>query len=488
MSEKNSTFAPTTFNIHTKKTAIMKKTANMTKGIIAAGIMLMASANASAQLNGFMKKAKEAAKSAVTTKANEATKKAGNSVTATANNVVETATGGEQASAPGKVKMSYDPFKTYTPSDAAKKADKMASDNEVKKNHKKSPAAIRGAYENLDKSLFPYQPYYKYSDLGLYLDDTEKTEDFIYYITMECRRMIDESFSMVKGLEHNGLVPLGDTGKSVPYSEVPINAFFANFFADPNSYIGYRQMIKAYIIADQQFMGRFRTKLDAGSDNTVTKDGKNTLFEAETERIQRNNKIMAAAIDIAMKSDYENVFISTYSMLTQGDKQYEKGNMDGALTNYREFVTSYENFLQKHPGWSKDDRAKDMEALYKDARLKMQKAQNEITDKSKTPEDMPKTYAAPAGAKQMAQNVVARVDPEHKNATIHFISNGWRPLTRNGFITHRAIDVAWEYKDGKGQRWLNHGTMIQTAEYRGATVVYLEGKYGMNGYGKTKLK
>ncbi len=451
----------------------MKK--NITRGIVAISLLCMTPVTGQAQVNNLLKKAVgKVAESPVAQKVKSAT---------------NATSEGELSTFPSEQTMKFNPFANYKPSKEAIKADPMASDNTVRKNYTKSPAQIRGAYEHLDKDLFPYQPYYKYSAAGLYLDGTQQVEDFIYYTTTQCRKMMDESYAKLNGLEHNGLIGIGNTGKSVPYSEIVINAFFAEYLADPNSYIAYRQMIKAYILAHQQFLGRFRLTLDAGSQTTVTKDGnKSVLFEPESERLKRNNKLMNIMADVAMKSDYDIVFRGTYGSYTQAEKQYEAGNMDAALTNYREFVTSFDYFLQKHEGWKSDERAAEFETMYKEARVKMQKAQNAVIENSTDPIDMPQTYKVSAEIQNMAKQVVAREDPEHKNAQICFLSNGWRTLTRNGFITHRAVDVGWVYKDAKGQRWLCHGIMMQQAAYRGLTVIYLDGKYGMSGYGRTKLK
>lgn len=451
----------------------MKK--NIMRGIVALGFLCVMPASGQAQLKGIVKKAAGAALGAVTSQS--------------AQNAPAASSDGEQSTFPTEQGMKFNPFATYTPSKAAIKADRMASDKTVRKNYTKSPAQIRGAYEHLDKDLFPYQPYYEYASAGLYLDGTQQIEDFIYYTTTKCREMMDESFAKINGLEHNGLIGIGNTGKSVPYSEIVINAFFAEYLADPNSYIAYRQMIKAYILAHQQFLGRFRLTLDAGSETTVTKDGQTSvLFEPESERLKRNSRLMNIMVDVAMKSDYDIVFRGTYGSYTQAEKQYEAGNMAGALTNYREFVTSFDYFLTKHEGWKSDERATDFEAMYKEARVKMQKAQNAVIEDSTDPIPMPQTYKVSAEIQNMAKQVVAREDPDHKNAPIYFLTNGWRTLTRNGFITHRAIDVGWVYKDAKGQRWLCHGIMMQQAAYRGMTVIYLDGKYGMSGYGRTKLK
>lgn len=451
----------------------MKK--NITRGFVAISILCVMPMAGQAQVKGLLKKAAGVVNNV------------GNTIKQEAASAVNP--DGELSTFPTELGMKYNPFATYNPSKEAIKADPMASDKTVRKNYTKSPAQIRGAYEHLDKDLFPYQPYYNYSAAGLYLDGTQQVEDFIYYTTTQCRKMMDESYAKINGLEHNGLIGIGNTGKSVPYSEIVINAFFAEYLADPNSYIAYRQMIKAYILAHQQFLGRFRLTLDAGSETTVTTDGqKNVLFEPESERIKRNNKLMNIMFDVAMKSDYDIVFRGTYGSYTQAEKQYEAGNMDGALTNYREFVTSFDYFLQKHEGWKTDDRAAEFEAMYKEARVKMQKAQNAVIENSTDPIDMPQTFKVNAEIQGMAKQVVAREDPEHKDAPIYFLSDGWRTLTRNGYITHRAIDVGWVYKDAKGQRWLCHGIMMQQAAYRGMTVIYLDGKYGMSGYGRTKLK
>lgn len=463
------------------------KSTSFTRTATALSILLMATTSANAQLNSLLNKAKNKVKETVSTKVEEAKTSATKEVVSSS--LEDTMTSIESTFDTPKASTTFDAKKTYTPSAEAIAADPKASDQEVKKNYTKSPAAIRGAYEHLDKALFPYQPYYQYSGTGLYLDGTEDVENFVYYMASECKNMINESRSKINGFMHNGTVSLGNTGKCVPWNEIAINAFFAEYFADPESYMAYRQMIKAYIVVQQQFLGRLRLNLDDGSDVTITnKDGKQTLFEPESVRLRRNNDLMGVAFDIAMESSYDNVFDSTYGMLKQANKAYDSGNMVAALNNYNEFVTSFDFFLQKHAGWASDDRANEFKGMYQEARIKMQKAQDAVNEASMVPEPMPKTYNVSAEIQQMAKQVVAVQDPEHKNAPIYFLTNGWRTLTRNGYITHRAIDVAWEYKDANGQRWLNHGVMMQQAQYRGLTVIYLEGKYGMSGYSKIKLK
>jgi len=451
------------------------RTTKLTKSFIAICLMLCTATTADAQFSGILNKVKKAAKETVSKKTNNAAQSSQEEALSTI---------------PQAVGMSYNPFKTYSPSKNAKAADPEASNTEVKKNYTKSPAAIRGAYEHLDKSLFPYQPYYNYNGTGLYLDGTQKTEDFVYYMSSEVRRMIDESDDMIHGFSctHSGTVPLGNSGKCVPWQEVPVNAFFAEYLADPNSYLAYRQMIKAYIITEREFLGNLKITLDAGSDQTVTnKDGKNTLFEPETQRLKRNHELQGVVFDVAMQSKYDNVFNATYSMLTQANKAYDSGKMAAALTNLREFVTSYDFFLTKHEGWAKDSRANEFAAMYKEARTKLTKAKTAVIEESVPPIAMPKTYTASADIKKMAQAALAKEDPEHKNAPIVFLSNGWRTLKNSGRITHRAIDVGWTYTDDNGQRWLAKGVMMQQAEYRGLTVVYLEGRYAFSG-GHTRCK
>lgn len=59
------------------------------------------------------------------------------------------------------------------PSATAMEADSAAGITSVEKNYTKSPAQIRGIWERLDTTLFPYQPYYAEENRAFYNPDDE---------------------------------------------------------------------------------------------------------------------------------------------------------------------------------------------------------------------------------------------------------------------------------------------------------------------------
>lgn len=470
----------------------------MKKIIITSAVLLLTATGANAQLGGLLNKVKsrvtETVKKEVGGTVDNAKKNVSNAAQQSVNDVTSSSNGANAANGTAKKssshllnKMNYSPFTTYEPSAAAKQADSKASETAVENNYKKSPANIRGAYENMDKENFPYQPYYNYLGTGLYLDGSKKTLDFLNEQYEKYSTMINGADNK-PGCTFDDVTTLGN-GKAVPNTELVINAFLADYFADPNSTTAFCEMVKAYVLTNFEYSGKLKLKLDAGSDISVTNsEGQHTLTEPETQRIKRNVLTREIARHIVKEVDLEVAYNSTNYLMNEANNAYEEGNMDAALTIYRELQISYEEILQWHPKWANDSRASQFKNLYNEAKSKLRKAQYAINENDMTPVPMPQTYQVSADIQKMARSVVDRQDPAHKGVKIVYLSNGWRTLTRNGLVTHRAVDIGWVVTDAKGQRWLNQGLMMQKAEYHGLTVVYVDGKFGMNGYRKIKLK
>ena len=198
---------------------------------------------------------------------------------------------------------------------------------------------------------------------------------------------------------------------------------------------------------------------------------------------------MKAAESLAGQSDYQNIFDGTYSCLTQADKAYNNGQAASAVNNYREFFTAWDNFLTQHPQWRNDDRAGQFTQMHDQAKVRERQLSQKLSEDLMESKSMPKTYGAIPGLESKIRSILATEDPEHKNAPIVFLSNGWRNMKSNGVITNRAVDVGWTYKDSKGQKWLAYTTLMQKAVYKGTNVVFVEGAYGFSGGYKTmKLK
>ncbi|MBQ4589236.1 MAG: hypothetical protein IJA95_08115 [Bacteroidaceae bacterium] len=340
-----------------------------------------------------------------------------------------------------------------------------------------------------DAQLFPYQPKEKFAGDGLYLDGTEERENYINYIYIKICEILNAADR--RGAIITGCCLMADGKTALAYGEPVQNAFFYEYIQNPNGYKEYRQMIKGYIVAYMYYFNFLKQKLVEGSDVQLidAKGNIYNLYESENKRRERGNYLMKYAQDVAMKSDYNNIFESTYSIYVQAEKAYKEGNKVAAYNNYRELKFSWDNFLTQHPGWKKDNRAGDFTTMYKSAMQNMLELQNALYEDMMVPQDMPKTYTFDESVKAKVRKCIALEDPEHKDAPIVFLSNGWRPLMKSGtdIIDQRAVDVGWTYtKDG--QKWLAYTTLMQKAQYNGLQVIYLDQYMFSGGFKTMKLK
>ena len=353
-----------------------------------------------------------------------------------------------------------------------------------------SAPAASSTGRDVDPQLFPYDKQ-QFAGTGVYTDGTEAVENFLLYTYVELCKILNANEGVHKAII-NGCCPVAPGGKVLAYGEPLVNAFFYDYFQNPNDYKNYRQMIKAYIVAHNYGFKFLEQNMVEGSTTQMTdSEGKvQTLWEDENNRIVRNQRLLRSAQELAAQSDYANIFDGTYSIYTQADKAYKAGNKIAAYNNYRELDFAWRNFLTKHPSWQQDSRAGQFTQMYNAAMQTYRKLRDEVIDVNKVPQDMPPTYKAIAGIEGKIRQCIAAEDPEHKNAPIVYLSSGWRPLYRSGgnLIDSRAVDVGWTYTDAKGQKWLAYTTLMQKAAYKGLTVTYLD-SYGFSGGYKTmKLK
>lgn len=339
-------------------------------------------------------------------------------------------------------------------------------------------------------ALFPYDKQ-QFAGQGVYLDGSEQVENFVLYIYVQLAGILTQNEGYQKAII-NACCPICPDGKVVAYGEPVVNAFFYDYMQKPDDYKNFRQMIKAYIIAYNYAFGFLQQKMVDGSQTEIIDaDGNtHTLWENEGDRIARNYQLMRAAEELAMRSDYQNIFDGTYSIYTQAEKAFNEGNKLAAYNNYRELECAWNNFLTKHPKWSSDSRAAQFTQMYNAAMQRRTAIRLEVIDENKVPQDMPQTYKAIPGVESKVRMCIGREDPEHKNAPVVFLSDGWRPLYRSGsnIIDQRAVDVGWTYTDSKGQKWLAYTTLMQKAVYQGLTVQYVDSYMFSGGFKTMKLK
>ena len=401
-------------------------------------------------------------------------------------NIPASVTGGNSSNTNG---VDYDPFFSYTPSAAAKAADPAASDETVEKNFTKSRAAIRGAWERLPEELFPFKPYYEYG------------KDVLFAVDDEARDLLGTHYVLISNIlssQRNGadrrnipnfFVSDKDGGKVRPMGENVLYGFFADYFADPNSYIAYREMIKASIIAEHQFYGDLYVLLMDGTKTGIKNaDGTvSTLVEDESVRVRRWRNAQLTAKALALKSDYENVFISTYSIYDNFNKQYKEGNMDGAANFLRELKMSYD-ILKEHPGFAKDSRANQMTAFYNDAMEKRSEVEDAVYFAQQPAMDMPKTYSVSSDIVNKCKATIAKYHPDLADGKLYFLSDSWRQLkdSKTKVVNFRAMDIGI-VKEVDGQKWLYQFLFMQEAQVTLTNIVYLD-NYILRGGSYCKVK
>ena len=339
--------------------------------------------------------------------------------------------------------------------------------------------------------LFPYDKK-QFAGTGIYLDGTEKVENFVYYLYSKISEMLTGSEGLPRGAVVRAICPVCPDGRVVAYGEPVVNAFFYDYMQNPNDYKNYRQMIKGYVVAQAYYFGFLNQQMVEGTDDQCvdSENKKYSLWEKENDRKFRGYMLMKAAEELAANSDYTNIFDGTYSIMTQADKAYNEGKKEAAYNNYRELRIAYDNFLTQHPQWRQDNRAAQFGQMFEAAMNRQREIRDAVLDDLKEPQDMPKTYAAIPGIEGKIRQCIAAEDPAHKSAPIVFLSSGWRPLYKSGgnIIDRRAVDLGWTYTDAKGQKWLAYGAFTQKAVYEGLTVKYVDA-YGFAGGFKTmKLK
>lgn len=475
------------------------KAHNFVKAAVTVLAMLAVTLNAGAQVNLGALKAKVAnkVKTEATKAANKAADKAVDNVKQEATTAVSNATDVVKQEAaetvstnlPGDTTTDYEPFTSYKPSAAAIAADPAASDETVEKNFTKSRAAIRGAWERLPEELFPFKPYYEYGQDVLFAVDDEARDLLGTHYVLISKILSSQRNGMDKRNIPNFFRSEKDAGKVRPMGENVLYGFFADFFADPNSYIAYREMIKASIIAEHQFYGDLYVLLMDGSKNGITNsDGSvSTLVEDEPDRVRRWRNVQLTAKNLALQSDYENVFISTYSIYDNFNKQYKEGNMEGAANFLRELKMSYD-ILKEHEGFRKDARANQMTAFYNQAMEKRSEVEDAVYFAQQPAMDMPKTYTVSADIVAKAKEAIAKYHPDLADGKLYFLSNSWRQLkdSKTGVVNFRAMDIGI-VKEVDGQKWLYSFLFMQEAQVTLTSIVYLD-NYILRGGSYNKVK
>ena len=196
------------------------------------------------------------------------------------------------------------------PSAAAIAADPGASDNSVRDGYSKPTSEIRAAYEQLDPTLFIYQPYFKGDNRYFYYVEadpnannspTEFNDQCYKWFALKAQ---DEYGIYWKRIDtFIGGTP-GHEGEYVFYGEHAMHAGFAEVIADPGSSNPFNHFLHACSILEISSESSVEYGGQYNANDKVIKypDGKvYNMIETANDQLARNRRIKALAESVIQK-------------------------------------------------------------------------------------------------------------------------------------------------------------------------------------------
>ena len=189
-----------------------------------------------------------------------------------------------------------------TASAAAVAADPGASDNSIKNGYSRPTSEIRAVYENLDPSLFIYQPYYQGENTYFYYvnDQTKKYLDDSYFAILA--RVQEEYGVRINPINSfvNNIPGQGD--RAVPYGEHVMHAGFAEAMADQGNTFPLSHYLRAYSVLNYSTeasaaYGAQSTSREISNSN----GGTIRLVETDVDRLARNRMMQQEARRMLLK-------------------------------------------------------------------------------------------------------------------------------------------------------------------------------------------
>lgn len=336
----------------------------------------------------------------------------------------------------------YDPFKSYEPSANAKAADPKASDTTVSGTASKSFVEICGAYENLPKELFPYQPYYKYLKDGLYLwSDTSTDERAGYYEDrfFVSRKKEKALIQRSKEYEDGRFYALrNDSKECLPAGEHAMNSLFAAFLADPSCSRGPLCLVWALEIYNAMKSGYFEVRVSEYSTNEYsivnTDRGEMlTLYELEPKRLERLDKLVAYAKEVAKKVDLKYLVEVADGRISEYDNNKDGDDAEFVLITLDDAMIGIE-LAMAHPDFASSDKAAEYKARY----AKLQDDWKKVIDKNTYKEPMPTTYTVNSTVLAKERELLEERYPQYKGYQIYNLDNSWGEFGE-GRMRHFAV-------------------------------------------------
>lgn len=224
----------------------------LAKAALAVALIGGCAITADAQFGKLGSKLKDKAKKAATETVDKSKKKAKEEATSKVAEQTgiasESGTSSETvcySTTPNRLVGCPDYRKTYKPSDAAKAADPDATNSTVSYGFNKSIGDIHAAYEQFDKSVSLYQPYYSGENKFFWeLGGDDYQNRLGYYISYMKKNLLAEYNSQF--CPDWAQIDPNDKSIVVPADETFLNPWMCQYIADPTSKTAFTLYIYAY--------------------------------------------------------------------------------------------------------------------------------------------------------------------------------------------------------------------------------------------------
>lgn len=335
------------------------------------------------------------------------------------------------------------------PSAAAMAADPKASVATVEKNYTKSPAQIRGVWEQLDSKLFPYQPYYDGKNKELY--DPDADAPIIVYGKL-CRLLEEAEMPFGKpGLFAEFVKYKDDT--SVPAVDVLLCSYYAEFIADPESYVAYNHFVKARIAHTGFTSDRIKMNMKDPMKYAATMGDGTTvnLFEKEFDRIGRWRNVNRMAERLAHEATPFSIIGAAATNAINRYKQHEaKGDTKQMIVTGREIQAIMEDLVHHDEYERRKGDCTDLMRQYEPIKDKYRSLLQSNHDASAPAVAMPQGVSVPAAVKGKA-DAEARKQWGSGFVKSIFLTSQWKQFKNPKYpyqVMHRSMDVDFIVKEG----------------------------------------
>lgn len=421
----------------------------LTKAFMALALVVGASVPANAQFGSLINKAKKAVKDKVEQKINQTTNQTINQAVDQTNVTEEnTATESNDYSGPySGIETLYK--QNLNPSSAAVSADPKASVTTVEKNYTKSPAQMRGVWEKLDTKLFPYQPYYDEANKGFY--DSDGEAPVIIYAQI-CRLLAEAEMPFGKPALFAEFVKYKDD-LHIPTVDVLLCSYYAEFIADPQSYVAYNHFVRARIAHEGFTSDRIKLNVkDPGKYAATMGDGTTiNLFEKEYDRIARWRNVNRMAESLALEvTPFNMIAAAADNAMKRYKKSEESGNTQQMIITSRELQAIMDDLVHHDQYEKQKDICTPLMRQYEPIKDKYRSLLQENHDASAPAATMAKGVNVSATIKSKAD---AEARKQWGNGFVKsvFLTSQWKQFKNSKYpyqVLHQSMDVDFIVKEG----------------------------------------